>query len=564
MTPGEPFISHPPEPAHAAVALPAALGPGSFVGPFTIEARIGQGGMATIYRARQDGPRRFVALKVIREDHAADPEYSRRFLDEAETLATLEHPAIVPIYAAGAANGVLYIAMRLVGGPDLQSRISRESRLGLRETVAILEPIADAIDYAHAMGIIHRDLKPSNIIVDAAGHPYLTDFGVGKRIELGGSPRAPAIAMGTLDFMAPEQVVAAPVDPSLEPAIDTYALGCVAYTCLTGRPPFLRETRDALLYAHAYEFAPSIRAIVPEAPAALDGVFARVLAKDPAARFASARSFVAALDSIMRATAVSATSSPPAASGPIAAPAHPLASATLSAAAPAAAIRPVAAVPIPDPGSLVGSAIKAPPAVGPRPAPRRRRGLGSVAVRSTGLAVLATVAVAAGAAFVPDLASRDPGGAAVATPSPRATQPSPTTKPDPATAVARFPNTYEAQLLDLQPSHVETTGCASVPTARTTTRSRWSAVPLRQASASGCSSRSTRTSRRSPRTTTQSSRATTSPTRRRQAASIALRATTSGSTQTTASFRSSRARSAATRGPRPASTGSSTCGRMTS
>jgi serine/threonine-protein kinase len=273
---------------------------------FTLESVLGEGGMATVFRARQTEPNRLVALKVIRADHAADETYRKRFLAEKETLAALEHPSIVPIYAAGAADGVLYIAMRLVAGPDLQARIAAESRLSLRETVEILQPIADAVDYAHAAGIIHRDLKPSNIILDSAARPYLTDFGLGKRVEVETDLSAPGLTIGTLDYMAPEQFDSAGgAKPG--PEIDIYALGCVAYQCLTGKPPFVRDTPQQLMYAHVHEAPPAVHAAQPEYPPELDTVFAKVLAKDPGARFASATEFVAALDAVVTTAAASQT-----------------------------------------------------------------------------------------------------------------------------------------------------------------------------------------------------------------------------------------------------------------
>jgi tRNA A-37 threonylcarbamoyl transferase component Bud32 len=300
--PEAPPTPAPESPAPPAPRQPADIGPGSVVGAFTVESVLGQGGMATIYRARQAEPNRPVALKVIRADHAADQAYRRRFLAEKETLAALEHPSIVPIYAAGEADGVLYIAMRLVDGPDLQARIASQGRLSLRETIQTLTPIADAVDYAHAAGVVHRDLKPSNIILDRAGRPYLTDFGLGKHVEVDSNLSAPGVAIGTLDYMAPEQFTAAGEGKAM-PSIDVYALGCVAFQCLTGQAPFVRSTPQALMYAHTHEQPPSLRSLRPEYPPELDAVFTRVLAKDPAARYESARAFVGALSAVADAAA---------------------------------------------------------------------------------------------------------------------------------------------------------------------------------------------------------------------------------------------------------------------
>ncbi len=303
----DPDEASPPGPSPSRRRSTADLGQGSVIGAFTIESQLGEGGMATVFRARQDEPRRLVALKVIRADHAANDTYRRRFLEEKETLAALEHPSIVPIYAAGEADGVLFIAMRLVDGPDLQARIKSKGYLSLRETVQILEPIADAVDYAHEMGVIHRDLKPSNIILDRDARPYLTDFGLGKRLEVDSQLSMPGMAIGTLDYMAPEQFTGKG-DPKLAPAIDLYALGCVAFQCLTGQAPFVRSSPDELMYAHAHEPPPKLTSLRPEYPAVIDGIFEKVLAKDPAARFGSGRELISNLESVVAASASGTTS----------------------------------------------------------------------------------------------------------------------------------------------------------------------------------------------------------------------------------------------------------------
>jgi serine/threonine protein kinase len=273
---------------------PAPVGVGSRVGAFTIDDVIGEGGMATVYRATQDEPRRSVALKVIRADHAADDTYRNRFLAEKDTLASLEHPGIVPIYAAGEVDRVLFIAMRRIDGPDLAARLSKSGPMSLAETIVTLRPIADAIDYAHEMGVIHRDIKPSNIILDRGGRPYLTDFGLGKHL---GEPRdlsAPGTTLGTLDYMAPEQFSGL-TDPDLAGRTDVYALGCVAYACLTGAPPFRADEPQRLMYAHLHGAIPSLRDARPDLPAGVDAAVRQALAKNPADRFATADEFITAL-----------------------------------------------------------------------------------------------------------------------------------------------------------------------------------------------------------------------------------------------------------------------------
>jgi len=293
-------------PRAAARRAPAAIGPGTVIDDFTLETLVGEGGMGTVYRARQSEPNRAVALKVLRPDHAADEAYRRRFLSEKDTLASLEHPGIVPIYAAGEDEGVLYIAMRLIDGSDLGARIEAQGRLSLRETVEILRPIADAIDYAHAAGVIHRDIKPANIILDRQGRAYLTDFGLGKRLDAPSQLTEQGVTVGTLGYMAPEQF-SGELDPATANRIDIYALGCVAYMCLAGKPPFVRSTPTELMHAHTSEPPPSILSIRPELPQAVDDVLQTALEKDPARRYPAAIAFVSALETAFMSPAMGQT-----------------------------------------------------------------------------------------------------------------------------------------------------------------------------------------------------------------------------------------------------------------
>jgi hypothetical protein len=293
----------------------------------------------------------------------------------------------------------------------------------MRETVQILEPIADAVDYAHAMGVLHRDLKPSNIILDRDGRPYLTDFGLGKRLEVDTSVSVPGMAIGTLDFMAPEQFTG-PTDSDLAPAIDLYALGCVAFACLTGQPPFVRQTPEQLMYAHAHETPPTIRSLRPEYPPVVDEIFARMLAKDPAARFGSAREFISALESVVQSASAGLTK-------PVVVP---------EAASPAARAR-----------SWVG-----------------RNTL--IAVGAGAVALVVAVALAAGLVFGPGASPRPTQGAVI-TPAPATRAPTvpppteppvtvpPPTQPTVTFAPGGFPNGFEAELLAMQPAMVDVEAC---------------------------------------------------------------------------------------------------------
>ena len=282
-------------PADAPSATPDGLSIGTQIAGFTVTAVIGEGGQATIYRARQTEPNRDVALKVIRADHAADPAYRARFLQEKDTLSQLEHPSIVPIYLAGEAGGVLFIAMRLIDGPDLGARLRSSGPMPVREMVRTLRPIADAIDYAHQHGVIHRDLKPSNILIDSGGHAYLSDFGIGKQLRSGPDAADTGFATGTLGYMAPEQF--ATDQDAATPALDIYSFGCVAYACLTGHPPFQGDTAEQTIKAHLQQPMPTLATIRSDVPPAVEAVLARALAKVPAARYPTAVAMVDELES---------------------------------------------------------------------------------------------------------------------------------------------------------------------------------------------------------------------------------------------------------------------------
>ena len=253
--------------------------------------------MGVVYLATQLRPRRRVALKLIAPQYAADAAYRERFLREVDALAALEHPHIVPIHAAGEWEGQLYLAMRYLEGPDLAGLVRETGPLGIGRTVQLLAPVADALDAAHAAGIVHRDVTPANIRLDARGVPYLTDFGLTKRAASSGGLTLAGGPVGTPAYMAPEQFATgeAEPDPALATRIDVYALGCVVCTCLTGAPPYPRDTYEAALWAHVHEGPPRLTARRPELPAALDGVLATALAKDPASRYPTAGALIAAV-----------------------------------------------------------------------------------------------------------------------------------------------------------------------------------------------------------------------------------------------------------------------------
>ncbi len=253
-----------------------ALAPGGTFAGYRIEALVGRGGMGVVYRATDLSLERPVALKLITPELARDAHFRARFLREPRLAAALDHPNVVPIYEAGEREGQLYLAMRYVSGSDLKTTLEREGSLTPQRALPILEQIAGALDAAHRRGLVHRDVKPANMLLDEDGHAYLTDFGVTKQV--GGASTDAGTVVGTLDYLAPEQIRGGAVDGRA----DCYALGCVLYECLAGKPPFRRETEGRTLWAHMQEEPPPL----PTLPA-LDPVLGKALAKEPDERYGS-------------------------------------------------------------------------------------------------------------------------------------------------------------------------------------------------------------------------------------------------------------------------------------
>jgi serine/threonine protein kinase len=277
----------------------AGLGPGSLVAGYRVESRIGAGGMAMVLRARDEALGRTVALKILPPAFADDPDFRQRFLREARAVAAVDHPHIIPVYAAGEANGVLYLAMRYITGGDLRSVVLREGPLPGDRAVALLSPVASALDAAHRAGLIHRDVKPANILVDTSAdrleHPYLSDFGLAKGAASTGGLTGTGQYLGTPDYSAPEQIAGRQTGPRT----DQYALACVAYTILTGSLPFPRDEPMSVLWAHVHEEPPSLTAKRPDLPLAADRVIARALAKAPDDRYATCGQFIDALRTVL-------------------------------------------------------------------------------------------------------------------------------------------------------------------------------------------------------------------------------------------------------------------------
>jgi serine/threonine-protein kinase len=250
---------------------------GDEFGPYTIESVLGQGGMGAVFLARHARLERRVALKVISPALADDPGFRARFLRESQLAASLDHPHVIPIYDADEVEGVLYLAMRYVDGPSLQALIRKSDPFSRGETLRLAEQIGGALDAAHAADLIHRDVKPANILLTRAErHAYLCDFGLAKRTSTRGVTHAGAF-LGTIDYCSPEQIRGEPLDGRA----DVYSFGCVLYHCLSGEPPYARESEIAVLQAHLNDPPPSL---APE----LDGLFARAMAKDRDERYPTA------------------------------------------------------------------------------------------------------------------------------------------------------------------------------------------------------------------------------------------------------------------------------------
>src|SRR4051812_31580475 len=240
--------------------------------------------MGVVYRATQSGLERVVALKVVAPAFAHDEEFQARFQRESKLAASIEHPNVIPVYEAGEQDGTLFLAMRYVDGTDLKSLLSREGRLEPIRAARFVAQIANALNAAHAAGLVHRDVKPANALLAAQDHVYLTDFGLTKRAASGSAMTKTGQLVGTVDYVAPEQVEGSSVDART----DVYSLACVLYHLLTGHVPFDKPTEMAKLFAHVHEDPPRPSDVAPGTPGALDDVVWRGMSKEPTKRFLSA------------------------------------------------------------------------------------------------------------------------------------------------------------------------------------------------------------------------------------------------------------------------------------
>jgi Protein kinase domain len=260
---------------------------GATIAGYRMEDVAGRGGMGVVYRAHDSALERVVALKVIAPEHARDAKYRRRFVREALATAGLDHPNVIPVYDAGEdEDGQLYIAMRFVNGDDLGSLLHERGALDPALAAELVSQAASALDAAHARGLVHRDVKPANVLVASGERPhvYLTDFGLAKWEDTTSGLTSTGGWLGTPDYLAPEQVEGGKPDART----DVYALGCVLFAGLTGRPPFADVPKLRKATAHVHELPPALRDVYPAVPKAFEQVVRRALAKDPGKRYSSA------------------------------------------------------------------------------------------------------------------------------------------------------------------------------------------------------------------------------------------------------------------------------------
>jgi len=259
---------------------------------YALESKVGEGGMAVTYRARDLLLNRIVAIKLMREQFTSDPKFIERFRNEAQAAARLSHENIASVYDTGSANGTHYIVMEFVEGTDLKQRLRRDGPLPVLTALEFGRQIAAALEAAHAKSLVHRDIKPHNILLDRDGKVKVTDFGIAKVVS---DSEDTGVIIGSVHYLSPEQARGDATTPSS----DIYALGCVLFEILTGRTVFEGENSMAVAHKQIYEPAPRPRDLRPEIPAPVEALILRCLQKEPAARFQSAAEVKAALTQLI-------------------------------------------------------------------------------------------------------------------------------------------------------------------------------------------------------------------------------------------------------------------------
>lgn len=269
---------------------------GKQIGQYQIEEQIGQGGMATVYKAYQPSINRHVAVKILPSQYAQDPSFLKRFEQEAKAIAALEHPHILPVYDFGTQDGLTYMVMRYIKWGTLSKFMGQP--LAPERIVTLIGDVASALDYAHKQGVVHRDIKPSNVLIDNNGEALLTDFGIAKMMAGSGATQLTGAGsvLGTPAYMSPEQAKGEHIDGRT----DIYSLGVVLYELLTGQQPYQAETPVALVLKHLTEPLTAPRVVKPDVPDPLERVVVKAMAKDPSERYQTAGEFQRALQQALR------------------------------------------------------------------------------------------------------------------------------------------------------------------------------------------------------------------------------------------------------------------------
>jgi serine/threonine-protein kinase len=283
------------------VNISAGMLSGTSVGPYEIQELLARGGMAEVYKGVHGRLGRLVAIKVLPLQLVGEGDFRRRFEREARAVAALKHPNIVQVFDFGDTHDTCYLVMEYIDGKDLTNYLREHpGPMPLGEALPILHDVANALDYAHTQGVIHRDIKPSNVLLEIVTMmqptqlPYraiLTDFGIAKLIAGTGSTTGTGM-MGTIDYMAPEQIQSA---RTVDGYADIYALGVLAYRLLTGVLPFASENPGEVLMGHLYRPLTDPRTFVPDLPVHMVDALQRAMTKEPGQRFPTASQFVAAL-----------------------------------------------------------------------------------------------------------------------------------------------------------------------------------------------------------------------------------------------------------------------------
>ncbi|HWE36144.1 MAG TPA: serine/threonine-protein kinase [Isosphaeraceae bacterium] len=267
------------------------------LGSYRLIRQLGSGGMSSVFKGIHDESGLEVAVKVLPRYLAKNPTLLQRFLREAKSAESLEHPNIVAIYDRGNDEGRYYLVLEYIAGGDLHDRVRNYGPLGIAESVRVIRASAQGLRYAAGRGVIHRDVKPANLLVTPDGHVKITDLGLALQVEADEDERVTrdGTTVGTVDYMAPEQ---ARDSRATSVRSDIYSLGCTMYYVLTGMPPFAGGDVTEKLRRHAIEPAPDVRRLRPEVPAALSLLIRRMMAKEPEARFADYDQLIAALDAL--------------------------------------------------------------------------------------------------------------------------------------------------------------------------------------------------------------------------------------------------------------------------